>query len=72
MAAFDSTAELSHPVDYRLVVNGFVTLFWAQSVLDSVMESLSAIGYQLVTLQAGEVGLDVPEEIGGVRAAPAR
>src|SRR6478752_9753549 len=54
MAAFDSTAELSHPVDYRLVVNGFVTLFWAQSVLDSVMESLSAIGYQLVTLQAGE------------------
>jgi RNAse (barnase) inhibitor barstar len=54
MATFDKTAELSHPVDYRLVANGFVSMFWAQHVLDKTLEWLSVRGYQLVILQAGE------------------
>ncbi len=54
MAAFDKSAELSHPVDYQLVVNGFVSMFWAQHVLDTTLQWLSARDYQLVTLQAGE------------------
>lgn len=33
MAAFDPEVELTHPADYRLMANTFVTLFWRPEVL---------------------------------------
>lgn len=53
MAAFDRTAEHSHPVDYQLVADGFVTMFWADHVLEGTLKWLSVNGYQILTLQAG-------------------
>ena len=33
VAAFDRAAVRTHPLDYRLVANGFVRLFWDPQVL---------------------------------------
>ena len=53
MAAFDPAAVRTHPVDYRLVANGFVTLFWDPQVLQRTLRWLAEHGYQLVTLPSG-------------------
>jgi hypothetical protein len=52
MAAFDPEAELTHPVDYRLVANTFVTLFWRTETLERTVASLVAIGYDVVRVNA--------------------
>jgi RNAse (barnase) inhibitor barstar len=53
MASWDSDAETSHPVDYRLVHNTFVTMFWKASILDQTLEWLVQHGYDVVTFDAG-------------------
>jgi Barstar (barnase inhibitor) len=52
MAAFDPEVELTHPVDYRLVANTFVTLFWRTEVLERTAETLVAMGYDVVRVDA--------------------
>lgn len=53
MVAWDRDAELSHAVDYRLVHNTFVTMFWQQSLLDDTVRWLSGRDYDVVVLDAG-------------------
>lgn len=52
MAAFDRADELSHPLDYRLAANGFVTLFWSPSVLAEAVTWLEEHGYRIARAQA--------------------
>jgi hypothetical protein len=52
MAAFEPDADLTHPLDYRLVHNSFVTLFWDREVLDETTSSLSEHGYDIVVVDA--------------------
>lgn len=52
MAAFDPEAELTHPVDYRLMANSFVTLFWRTDGLERTAESLVAMSYDVVRVNA--------------------
>lgn len=53
MAPWDTHAELSHSVDYRLVQNTFVTMFWQQFLLDDTVRWLSGHDYDVVALDAG-------------------
>jgi hypothetical protein len=50
--SWDADAELTHPVDFRLVHNSFVTLFWSLQVLGETVQWLRDHGYDLVTLDA--------------------
>ena len=52
MAAFDPEADLSHDVDFRLLMNGPVTLFWRPMVLDETTAWLGAYGYQVTRVDA--------------------
>lgn len=53
MASWDRDAELSDAVDYRLVHNTFVTLFWQRSLLDDTARWLADHEYDVVLLDAG-------------------
>lgn len=53
MASWDRDAELSDEVDYQLVHNTFVTLFWQRSVLDDTARWLADHEYDVVLLDAG-------------------
>ena len=53
MAAWESDAETTHPVDFRLVHNAFVTLFWRSALLDRTIEWLRTHSYDVVEFQAG-------------------
>lgn len=53
MASWDADAETSHPLDYRLVHNTFVTMFWRASILHQTVEWLVGHGYDVVTFDAG-------------------
>jgi hypothetical protein len=44
---FDPGDELSHPLDYRLAVNGFVTLYWDPQVLAGAVSWLDEHGYRV-------------------------
>lgn len=54
MTAFDRDAALSGALDFRLMANTPVTLFWRRAVLESTAEWLLAHGYQVVRLAAAE------------------
>lgn len=56
MAAWDRDADLSRALDYRLVHNTFVTMFWRRSLLDDAVRWLAEHGYDVVTLDAGSWG----------------
>lgn len=56
MATWDTDAETSHPVDFRLVHNTFVTMFWQMAVLDQAVEWLVQNDYDVVTFDAGGWG----------------
>jgi hypothetical protein len=52
VAAFDPEVELTHPADYRLMKNTFVTLFWRTDLLQRSTDQLAALGYHIVRLDA--------------------
>lgn len=52
MATWDVDAETTHPVDFRLVHNAFVTLYWQLSVLAETVGWLKVHGYDVVEFDA--------------------
>jgi RNAse (barnase) inhibitor barstar len=52
MAVWEPEALLSHPVDYRLVHNTFVTMFWNPAVLRETTAWLADHRYHVVTMDA--------------------
>jgi Barstar (barnase inhibitor) len=52
VAAWDPDAEITHPVDFRLVRNTFVTMFWRSSLLDETIEWPRSRGYDVVEFDA--------------------
>jgi acetolactate synthase regulatory subunit len=52
VAPFDPDSDLTADVAYRLMMDGFVTLFWRPEVLGRVVGWLSDRGYQVVELDA--------------------
>jgi Barstar (barnase inhibitor) len=54
MASFDPSADLSQELDYMLVRNTFVTLFWDEAILETTTAWLGEHGYQLVTIDASD------------------
>jgi hypothetical protein len=53
VASWNADAETEHPVDFRLVHNTFVTMFWRSSILDETVEWLRSHGYDVVDFDAG-------------------
>ncbi len=58
MATWDADAETTHPVDYRLVQNGFVTMFWQSSLLAETTDWLRSHAYRVVDFDAGSWSSD--------------
>ncbi|GAA4662952.1 MULTISPECIES: barstar family protein [Amycolatopsis] len=52
MAPFDPQADLNQEVDFRLLINTPITLFWRREVLDEAIAWLQAHGYQVTRLDA--------------------
>jgi RNAse (barnase) inhibitor barstar len=50
---WDADAETTHPVDFRLVHNTFVTMFWRSSLLDETVGWLRSHSYRVVEFDAG-------------------
>lgn len=50
MAAFDFSAELEHPLDFRLMQNTVVNLFFDADVLSGVTDWLADHGYKIVSV----------------------
>lgn len=50
MATYGADAEFSHPLDFNLVQNGFVTMFWDQGVLAASLSWLADHGYQVAEI----------------------
>ncbi len=48
MAAWDADGEITHPVDFRLVRDGFVTMFWQPSLSDDTLDHLRSRAYRVV------------------------
>jgi RNAse (barnase) inhibitor barstar len=81
VATWDADAETTHPVDFRLVHNTFVTMFWRSSLLDETVDWLRSHAYDVVELDAGSWvsaadmftdvadGLDFPDYFGRNLAA---
>ncbi len=53
MTAWNADAEIAHPVDFRLVQAGFITMFWRLSVLDDTLGMLRSLAYRVVEFEAG-------------------
>jgi RNAse (barnase) inhibitor barstar len=53
VAAWDADAEITHPVDFRLVHNTFVTMFWRSSLLDETIDWLRSHAYDVVEFDTG-------------------
>ena len=72
----DANDETTHPVDFRLVHDTFVTMFWRASLLDETVDWLQAHAYDVVEFDAGTwaatadmftdvaAGLDFPDYFG--------
>lgn len=58
MATWDADDERTHPVDYRLVHNTFVTMFWRSALLDDTVGWLRSHSYQVVEFDAGSWSSD--------------
>ncbi|MFF1254915.1 barstar family protein [Pseudarthrobacter sp. NPDC058329] len=54
MATWDPADELNNPPDFLLVQNGFISLFFQQSVLEDAAEWLALHGYRVISLDAAE------------------
>ena len=52
VASFDPDVELTHPADYRLMMNTFVTLFWRREVLRHTIGEVAALGHDVVEVDA--------------------
>lgn len=53
VATWGADAETTHRLDFRLVQNTFVTMFWRPSLLDETVEWLRAHGYGVVEFDSG-------------------
>jgi hypothetical protein len=53
VATWDAEAETSHALDFRLVQNTFVTMFWRASLLDETVGWLREHAYRVVEFDAG-------------------
>ena len=53
MAIWERDSDLSQALDYRLVRDTFVTMFWKRSILDDTVRWLVERDYDVVTLDAG-------------------
>ena len=58
VATWDVDAETTHPVDFRLVHNTFVTMFWRSSLLDETVGWLRSHAYRVVEFDAGSWSSD--------------
>jgi hypothetical protein len=56
VATWDPDAEITHPVDFRLVHNTFVTMYRRSSLLDETIEWLRSHGYDVVQFDAARWG----------------
>lgn len=52
MPSWDPSSEVEHPVDFRLALNGPVTLFWSTDILGSSVRWLREHGYRVVEVDA--------------------
>jgi RNAse (barnase) inhibitor barstar len=52
VVSWGSGADCAHAVDYRLVHNTFVTMFWRRSLLDDTIRWLIQHDYDVVTLDS--------------------
>lgn len=76
MATWDVDAETTHPLDFRLVQNTFVTMFWKPSMLEETLDWLRSHAYSVAEFDAGSwaslddmftdvaAGLDFPDYFG--------
>jgi RNAse (barnase) inhibitor barstar len=53
VATWDANAETNHPLDFRLVHNTFVTMFWRAALLDETVGWLREHAYRVVEFDAG-------------------
>ena len=53
MSAFDPDDEYNGKLDYVLLMNSPVTLFYRNAVLESTIDSLTELGYQVTSFNAG-------------------
>jgi RNAse (barnase) inhibitor barstar len=53
VASWDADAETTLPVDFRLVHNMFVTMFWRSSLLNEMADWLRSHGYDVAEFDAG-------------------
>lgn len=58
MATWNADAETTHSVDFRLVHNTFVTMFWRSSLLDETVDWLRSHAYHVVEFDAGSWASD--------------
>ena len=54
MASFENSSETWQRPDWKLLQNGFVTLFCSKRIFDTAQTELADLGYDLVKLDAGE------------------
>jgi RNAse (barnase) inhibitor barstar len=52
MAIWDPEDELTHPVDFLLVQNGFINVFFRREILDESVSWLQHAGYRIVRVDA--------------------
>jgi hypothetical protein len=53
VASWDADAETTRPIDFCLVHNTFVTMFWRSSLLDETVDWLRSHGYDVVEFDTG-------------------
>lgn len=53
MASWDAEAQTTHPIDYGLVQNTFVTMYWRSPVLGETVGWLRSHGYEVAEFDAG-------------------
>ena len=58
MATWDADARTAQAVDFRLVQNTFVTMFWRTSLLDDTLGWLQSHAYHVVEFDAGSWSSD--------------
>jgi hypothetical protein len=72
VAAFDRDAESRQDLDFRLMVNTFVVLFWRMATLDQTIGWLQDHGYDVVSVDASTWTAedDFHRDIAGALALP--
>jgi hypothetical protein len=54
VASFENTPETWQRLDWELLQNGFVTMFWDRNLFTATKRSLAELGYNVVALDVGE------------------